>query len=428
MLLVNSAAIHPMKESPRPPIRWYVPQPSFHYGWLIIIAGTICIFACLGLGRFSLGMLLPSMERSLHLSYSEMGFISTANFVGYLLAVLISSRIMRAIGGRNCIAGALVLVGVSMLLISRAESKTVLTLLYVLTGMGSGLANVPIMALISIWFTGSQRGRAAGFVVIGSGFAILLCGWLIPYLNTLQADGWRLNWFVLGSIVLCCAIICFLILRNSPAEMGLLPVGSERRKKIPNTPASSNNLALTSRIVWHCGVIYFLFGFTYVIYVTFVVTSLVEDRGYAENAAGIFWSCIGLLSLLSGPIPGAFSDKYGRKAALIVVFLIQSMAYLLVALPLPDLFLFISVACYGIVAWSVPSIISALVADYAGQQRVAAIFGFVTFIFGLGQISGPYLGGLIAEQSGSFSWSFFMAFCLAITAAIFSFLLPSKNC
>ncbi len=392
-----------------------------------MFTGTLCIFACLGLGRFSLGMLLPSMGKSLQLSYAEMGFISTANFIGYLGAVLISSRIMQVVGGRNCIAAALVLVGLSMILISRTDSKLLLTLLYFLTGMGSGLANVPIMALISIWFAKSQRGKAAGFVVIGSGFAIILCGWLIPYLNTLQTDGWRLNWYMLGSIVLGCAVVCYLLLRNNPEERGLLPVGADREGISSETATITDDISVTSKIVLHCGIIYFLFGFTYVIYVTFVVTSMVEDRGYTENAAGLFWSCIGLLSLLSGPIPGAFSDKFGRRAALIAVFSIQASAYLFVALPLPNFFLFLSVICYGVVAWSVPSIISALIADLAGQQRVAAIFGFVTFIFGLGQISGPFLGGLIAENTGSFSWSFFLAFLLATSAVYFSFLLPSKN-
>ncbi len=416
-----------MKDFPNSSTDLQSPPQPFHYGWLIMVAGTVCIFGCLGLGRFSLGMLLPSMGKGLYLSYAEMGFISTANFVGYLGAVLISSRVMRAVGGRYCITAALVIVGISMLMIGKAETKLAVTVLYILTGMGSALANVPIMALISIWFTGSHRGKAAGFVVIGSGFAILLCGWLIPQINTLGADGWRLNWMVLGSIVVGCAIFCFLILRNNPADMGLLPVGDQLAENKQKTSSPSPEVSLTSRIVLHCGVIYFLFGFTYVIYVTFVVTFLVEDRGYAESVAGIFWSCIGLLSLLSGPIPGAFSDKFGRKAALIAVFGIQAMAYLLVALPLPDLFLFISVACYGLVAWSVPSIISALVADFSGQLRVAAIFGFVTFIFGLGQISGPYLGGLLAEKTGSFSWSFFIAFCLALAALLFSILLPSKN-
>ncbi len=399
-----------------------------HYGWIIMVAGTICVFACLGLGRFSLGMLLPSMGQSLDLSYSQMGFISTANFIGYLFAVLVSGRIMRLLGGRRIISLALLVVGASMMLIGRAHSMPVITLLYIVTGMGSALANVPIMALINIWFCHHRRGRAAGFVVIGSGFAIILCGSLIPQINALYTQGWRINWLILGALALCCALVCSLILRNSPADLGLLPVGTDSTAARRNmAPATKDDLALNSKIVLHCAAIYFLFGFTYVIYVTFVVTSMIEDRGFAESAAGLFWSCIGLLSLISGPVPGAFSDKFGRKAALMCVFTIQACAYLLVALPLPTMFLFLSIGCYGIVAWAVPSIISALVADYAGQQRIAAIFGFVTFIFGLGQISGPYLAGLLAERTGSFSASFLLAFCMAAAAVLLSSFLPQRK-
>ena len=66
-------------------------KSTFHYGWVIVFAGMLCIFACLGFGRFALGMLLPSMAATLHLSYSQMGFISTANFLGYLASVLVSA-------------------------------------------------------------------------------------------------------------------------------------------------------------------------------------------------------------------------------------------------------------------------------------------------------------------------------------------------
>ncbi|MDJ0621960.1 MAG: MFS transporter [Desulfocapsaceae bacterium] len=399
-----------------------------HYGWIVMLAGTLCIFGCLGLGRFSLGMLLPAMGEALDLNYIQMGFISTANFVGYLGAVLVSGRIMAAIGGRNIVAAGLLLVALSMLLISKAQTMAVITALYILTGIGSALANVPIMALISIWFSQRSRGKAAGFVVIGSGFAIILCGRLIPYLNSLHNQGWRTSWTSLGLIVLACSLICFLILRNSPADIGLQPVGkSPTTAAEPERETSADTLPMFSRIVLHCAAIYFLFGFTYVIYVTFIVTSMIEDRGYAESAAGLFWSLVGLLSLISGPVPGIFSDKFGRKAALTGVFFIQATAYLLVALPLPDLFLFISIGCYGIVAWSVPSIMSALVADYAGQQRIAAIFGFVTFIFGIGQICGPYLAGLLAERTGDFSASFLLAFSLALTGSVLSFLLPTQK-
>ena len=59
----------------------------FQYKWLIAFTGMLALFTALGLGRFALGMLLPSMGATLDLSYAQMGFIGTVNFVGYFVAI-----------------------------------------------------------------------------------------------------------------------------------------------------------------------------------------------------------------------------------------------------------------------------------------------------------------------------------------------------
>jgi len=397
-----------------------VRKSTIHYGWYIVAAGTLCVFAGLGFGRFALGMLLPAMGESLQLSYSQMGLISTANFIGYLLAVLVCSHIISRIGSRLLIFLALLLVAVSMLLVSLAESFMAVVFFYTLTGMGSGASNVPMMALVVSWFSTRQRGKAAGFIVIGSGFAILLAGKLIPYINqTSAADGWRISWLVLGIIVLIISIICFVIIRDTPAELGLQPFSGTGKKTAGSGdfPGSSPT-AVSKKDIYHLGIIYFLFGYTYVIYATFIVTALVQERGFSEAVAGNFWSWVGFLSLFSGPVFGTLSDKLGRKAGLIMVFTIQMFAYLLVALSLPGIFLYLSIGCYGLVAWSIPSIMAALVGDYVGPQRTARVFGFITFIFALGQIAGPAVAGFLAEKSGNFSSSFLMASLFAGLAVV----------
>jgi MFS family permease len=393
------------------------------YGWHIVWAGMLCVLACLGLGRFALGMLLPSMGEESGLGYSRMGLLSTMNFVGYLAAVLFCSPLCRRFGFRAVIFCALFIIGVTMLAIGRLDNFFLVCALYTLTGMGSGGANVPIMALVSSWFRKSHRGRATGFVVIGSGFAILLSGKLIPFLNTIAGDaGWRLGWQVLGVIVLVIACICLAVLRNSPAELGLGPLGTN-----PTLAPTGFKRRIGKGRLLHLGAIYFCFGFTYVIYATFIVTTLVREHGFSEAQAGNFWALVGLFSLLSGPIFGTLSDKIGRGYALALVFAIQSISYLLVAFSLPAVFLYLSIGCFGIVAWSIPSIMASVVGDLAGPEHAARIFGLVTFVFGLGQIAGPALAGRLAEQSGSFMGSFLMAGICTIVAALLSLLLRPEQ-
>ncbi|OQX18184.1 MAG: MFS transporter [Desulfobulbaceae bacterium A2] len=393
-----------------------------HYGWFIVGCGTLCLLAGLGMGRFAIGMLLPAMGHDLGLGYDQMGYISTGNFVGYLVAVLLCGPLNARFGGRRTITSALLLVGGTMLAIGQARGFFTVLVLYTITGMGSAAANVPMMALLAQWFSHRLRGRAAGFVVIGSGFAIVLSGWLVPRLNAWGgAGGWRLSWQVLGGLVLAVAACCALVLRNRPAELGLTPVGSEAGAAA-GLPAADRNCP--PRTIWHLGAVYFFFGASYVVYATFIVTALVQERGLSEVAAGRFWSVVGAFSLLSGPVFGSLSDRFGRRETLALVFAIQSLAYLLAALPLPLSLLWGSIVCYGLVVWSIPSIMAALSADYAGAQRAGHVFGFITFIFAWGQISGPALAGWMAERLGSFSGSFFLASTLAVAGALLALRLP----
>lgn len=391
----------------------------FHYGWVIAGVGLLTVFACLGIGRFSLGMLLPAMGTDLGLSYAQMGMISTGNFIGYLVAVLACGRLVRALGARRVVFLALLTVGASLLLVSRSDGFLAALMLYFVTGMGSGAANVPVMGLVSHWFTRRLRGRAAGMMVIGSGFAIMFSGLLIPAVNAhWGAQGWRWGWLLLGLVVIAIALLCVALLRNYPADLGLAPHGAAADDV--NSPAPSLDSDERRRALIHLGAIYFLFGFTYVIYATFIVTTLVNERGFSEATAGRFWFWVGLLSLCSGPVFGALSDRAGRRIGLAAVFLLHGCAYLLVGLPLPEAAVYVSIALFGFAAWSIPGIMAAAVGDYVGPAHAVSAFGTLTFVFGLGQIIGPTIAGLLAEATRSFASSYLMAALLAAVAVSLS--------
>ncbi|MBU0960232.1 MAG: MFS transporter, partial [Proteobacteria bacterium] len=313
---------------------------SMHYGWIIVLSGVLAIVAVLGLGRFSLGMLLPSMGSDLELGYSRMGFIGTGNFVGYLLAVLISSRMVKHFNYRAVISGGIFLVGSSMIIVGSANGFWLILTAFFFTGIGSGLANVPVMILISHWFGSSMRGRATGLVVSGSGLGIMLTGLLVPAINNWadNSQGWRINWVILGSLVLVIGVLCALLIRNRPQDRGLQVLETSRKKgEEKQTDLLTKKPIITGkRVFLHLGSIYFFFGFTYVIYVTFVITTLINDYSFTEAVAGRFWFWFGLLGIFSGPLFGSLSDRLGRGRTLALVYTLQGVSHLLLALnPMP---------------------------------------------------------------------------------------------
>ena len=404
---------------------------NIHYGWVVVLTGTLTIVAVLGLGRFSLGMLLPSMGSDLGLGYSRMGFIGTGNFFGYLLGVLVSSRLVKRFDYRVVISCGIFLVGTSMILVGKANGFWLVLIAFFFTGIGSGCANVPVMGLVSQWFGSTLRGRAAGLMVSGIGLGIMITGILIPAVNNWVGSdqGWRTNWILLGVLVLTIGVICSLLIRNRPEELGLEIVEKVVKK---TSPKSSNSMdtkpfMVGKHTLFYLGGIYFIFGFSVVVYVTFVITTLINEYAFSEAVAGRFWVWFGLLGIFSGPIFGSLSDRTGRPRTLALVYVLQGVSHLLLALnPFPGS-IYCSIALFALCAWSVPSIMAAAVGDYLGPLKAAAGFATLTLFFSVGQISGPALAGIMAEGSGSFSQAYMLAGLLTGIGALSSLFLPKTQ-
>jgi sugar phosphate permease len=59
------------------------------YKWAIV-SSILVVFSCLGLARFAFGMILPNMQIDLNLNNTQIGWIGSANFLGYLLGLLLA--------------------------------------------------------------------------------------------------------------------------------------------------------------------------------------------------------------------------------------------------------------------------------------------------------------------------------------------------
>jgi MFS family permease len=396
---------------------------SCHYGWVIVLAGALTIFCCFGLARFAFGMLLPAMRDGLALSYDDMGFLSTGNFAGYLLAVGLAPLALRYITPRKLVTSSLLVIGLGLLVISRSSSYWLLVSLYAVIGMGGGFANIPVMALVSRWFRRERRGQAAGMMIMGNGTAIILTGFLVPWLNaSFAGEGWRIGWMTLGGACLVLGLVVGLLLRNDPADLGLEPLGAAQA--VNYVAEDTRGPYRAAGILLHLGGLYLLFGLTYMVYGTFIVATMVDEYHFAEATAGSFWSWTGFFCLFSGVGFGVLSDRLGRRGGLMLAYAVQGAAYLLVASKLGTLALFGSVALYGLAVFAVPAIMAAAVGDYLGTARAAAAFSIITFCFAIGQTIGPGAAGVMAEAAGTFSFPYFVAAAINVLAVVATFFLP----
>jgi MFS family permease len=164
-----------------------------------------------------------------------------------------------------------------------------------------------------------------------------------------------------------------------------------------------------SPVLWHLAVIYFAFGFSYVIYATFFIRYLVGEGGFSANFAGILWLQIGVVSVSSGFIWGGISDRWGRRIALMGVFGVQGTAFVVLGIASALPLVYVSAGLFAMTAWSVPALMAAFAGDIFGARLAPAAIGLVTVVMSVGQALGPYLAGRIADAAHSFAPAFLTA-------------------
>ncbi|SNB45627.1 YbfB/YjiJ family MFS transporter [Geobacter sp. DSM 9736] len=401
-------------------------KQSLHYGWIIVITGFFVLFSCLGLARYAYTMLLPAMQEGLGLSYDRMGFIGTANFVGYLLAVILSPHLIRRLRPRALVGAGLFIIAVAMGGIAASQGFASIVVLYTLAGMGGGFANIPMMALVTYWFHSEKRGRAAGLVIAGNGAAIIFAGFVVPRLTALFGlEGWRYGWSLLALITLCITGFAAALLRNDPAEKGLEPLGHPPR--VSPSELIPHDRRQNARMMLRLGILYLIFGATFMVFGTFIVATMVREFGFSQEKAGLYWSWVGFFSVFSGVGFGALSDRIGRKRGLALVFIVQTVAYVMAGLKLGGIVLAVSVVLYGLAVFAIPAIMAAAVGDYLGLARAASAFATVTLFFAFGQTIGPATAGIIARITGTFTTAYLIAAALTATGAVLALTLPSTN-
>lgn len=396
------------------------PPRRFHYAWVVLGTVVLTVFGSIGLGRFAYSTVLPAMQEGLDLNNAGAGSLATIGLLGYLGLALLGGALASRVGPRLVISGALVTAAAGMFVTSAAPGFPMAAAGSFLTGMGSGAGNVASMGLVSAWFGSRRRGFAAGVAVIGCSLGPIVAGPLAPaILSAYGDDGWRVSWQVFGAITLGLAVLGYLVLRDRPADKGLRPYAARPGEYALTVGGGRPHWGSVYRsaAVWHLGLVYIAFGFSYIIFMTFFYKRLMSDGGYSKEAAGALFMLMGWTSVFCGIIWGSVADALGRKPTLIIVYAIQAAAYLIFALWTAPAGFVIGAVLFGLTAWSIPAIIAAACGNMLGPQMAPAALGFITLFFSIGQALGPVVAGALADASGGFAWAYALAGLVALAGS-----------
>jgi MFS family permease len=401
-----------------------------HYAWIIAATGCLVTILAHGFGRMSYSVILPSMKDGLMLSYTQLGSIATGNFIGYLCLAIVGGFLAARFGVRRVVFVSLIVIGVSLFLTGLADSFLFAFFTRLVSGAGNGGSYVPIMALPAAWFIIKRRGLATGIVSAGIGTGLFLSGVMLPpVISAFGREGWRYAWFMLGIIVFLLAFVCFAFLRDSPKDMGLGVYGGEVREtggpKV--TLFSAFRDIVVEPEIWKLGGVYFMYGFSYIVYLTFFVAYLTKEMQVPAVAAGRIFGVLGIFSIFCGVIYGWVSDIVGRRYGSMLAYLTLALSYILFAFWKDYTGFYLSAVVFGIAAFSIPVIMAAAAGDAVGGKLAPAGLGFITLFFGIGQALGPMIGGYIKDATGTFTYAFLLSAAVSLAGGAGSLVLRKRS-
>jgi len=387
--------------------------PGPRYRWAILTMALFVVFGALGLSRFSYTSILPSMQDGLGLSNTQAGALATANLAGYMFMAIVGGALASRFGPRRVVPGGLLLACIGMVITGLSVGYPMALAGRFLSGVGAAGSNIPAHTMIALWFSQRRRGVATGTAATGASVGLILVGLLVPsIIDKYGANGWRMAWLILAAVVGFLAIVSFLVIRDRP---GYRP--DDHGPVVASKAGDWKKIYLSGK-VWHLGIVYFMFGFAYMAYMTFFVKRLIADVGYTQESAGTMFMIIGWSSLVCGLTWGFIADAIGRKWAMMIILFIQSVSYAMFALWTGTGGIVVSAVLFGITAWGIPAIMAVVCGDLVGPLMAPAAYGFLTVFHGFGQAAGPYVAGRLADALPTFTASYLMAAGVAFLGAI----------
>ena len=382
------------------------PEPA--YRWVIVFVTAVIMAGSLGLIMNGISVFLVPLEQEFGWGRGPASFISFGGLAGISIGGIVMSRISEIIGIRRSVMLGAVVMGLMVLIASRADQLwQFYAIFFIGSFIGGGSLFAPLVANTSRWFktgVGLAIGIVSGGQALGQG--------LVPYFGgkAISAIGWSDTLLWMGILMIVLLPLLGLLIRPPPSPpAGPVSAGAEAAAAdAPDLPLSTNTV-----IVW--------MSIAVILCCTTMSVPLIHLVPYAQScgiplsdAGGII--LVMLIAGICGRVAfGKLADMIGAvraywvasawQTALVAVFLqFQSLESLMVF-----------AVVYGFGYGGVMTTILVTMQVLTPAARRASATGIVTAFAFFGHAIGGYQGGLFFDLMGNYSWAFANA---AITGAV----------
>ncbi|MBQ12180.1 MAG: hypothetical protein CMJ45_11610 [Planctomyces sp.] len=156
----------------------------------------------------------------------------------------------------------------------------------------------------------------------------------------------------------------------------------------------------------------------------FYLAGTENGLGLSQFSSGFHYSLLVGMGIVSAPILGILSDKYGRKAVLVPGLASAAILSFLVVSAGDSILLAFVLAGMGLGTFALHQIIQAAVLDVVGRGTEATAVGLIFGINGLIGAASPFLATLIINYAGGLSSIFYYSGILTAVSAIVMIFIP----
>jgi predicted MFS family arabinose efflux permease len=342
------------------------------------------------------------MQQDLHWTYTEAGWLNTANALGYLAGAASGYAMLRKRSPAWLFCAGLYLTCLALPATALSAQVAWLTTMRLLSGIGAAWVFACGSALVAGRYRchPERSGTATGIFFAGAGVGIAVSGLAVnPVLAQWGVVAWPFAWLLLG---LLAALLSIWPLREARLLTGVA--------------VSSSGRSLAVRCLWAPLMSYCLFAAGYIVYMTFILAWM-HRQGWSLQFSMCVWLTLG---------GGVTASPFLWRAALnnwhptLTLSASCALTLLGAAIPLMDAgasSMLTSAAVFGLGVFIAPSSVAVLVRQRVPPELWAKGMALFTVVFALGQAIGPVAAGAIADRR-SLTESLFFGAALLLAAAL----------